>query len=95
MSNDNTVEKVDQKIHQKNVITLSHPETGEVLYFCNTATSMSLAMYQAIEDKVEGMDKETFLKFLGSLDFNNSLKRGAKVELSPTELIKSIDSLFK
>jgi len=95
MSNDTTVERVDTKIHQKNVIMWSHPVTGECLLFSNTATSLALAMYSGIENKVEGMDKEAFLKFLSGLDFSNTLKRGAKTELSEEELVKSLDSLFK
>lgn len=95
MSNATTIEKVDTKIHQKNVIQFSHPVTGECLYFFNTATSLALSMYLGLEDKVEGMDKEAFLKFLSGLDFSNNLKRGTKVQLSEEELVKSLDSLFK
>jgi len=95
MSNDTTVVKVDSKIHQKNVIQFSHPQTGECMIFCNTATSLALSMYLGLEDRVEGMDKEAFLKFLSGLDFSNNLKRGTKVELSEEELVKSLDSLFK
>ena len=88
--------KIDQQLHQKNVITFRYPGTKDIVYFSNLSTSLSLPMYEAFENEVAGKSKEEFLKFLAGLDFSNEAKRStATSELSEADIVKSISSLFK
>ena len=94
MTQSTTSNKIDQKAHQKNVITFRYPGTKEIVYYSNLSTSLSLPMYEAFENEVAGKSKEEFLKFLATLDFLNEAKRST-LSLPEAEIVKSISSLFK